>query len=59
VFSHVADEGLMNACAGQLLRYRKQLGVEEKVAIFTDIKVVLKFLTNGKLKGYFLSAYDV
>jgi hypothetical protein len=49
----------MNACAGQLLRYRKQLGVEEKVAIFTDIKVVLKFLTNGKLKGYFLSAYDV
>jgi predicted TIM-barrel enzyme len=39
VFSHVADEGLMNACAGQLLRYRKQLGIEEKVAVFTDIKV--------------------
>ena len=39
VFSHVADEGLMNACAGQLLRYRKQLGIDDKVAIYTDIKV--------------------
>lgn len=38
VFGHVADEGMMNACAGQLLRYRKQLGLENKVAIFTDIK---------------------
>ncbi|CAG2199023.1 TUBB [Mytilus edulis] len=26
VFSHVADEGIMNACAGDLLRYRKQIG---------------------------------
>ncbi len=23
VFSHVADEGLLNACAGELLRYRR------------------------------------
>lgn len=37
VFSHVADEGLMNACAGPLLRYRKQIGAEH-VAILTDIK---------------------
>ncbi|KAF7688146.1 hypothetical protein HF521_014152 [Silurus meridionalis] len=37
VFSHVADEGLMNACAGELLRYRKHIGAEH-VQIFTDIK---------------------
>ncbi|XP_060767790.1 uncharacterized protein F13E9.13, mitochondrial isoform X3 [Neoarius graeffei] len=37
VFSHVADEGLMNACAGQLLRYRKHIGAEH-IQIFTDIK---------------------
>ncbi|KAM8894149.1 uncharacterized protein F13E9.13, mitochondrial isoform 2-T2 [Spinachia spinachia] len=37
VFSHVADEGLLNACAGDLLRYRKQIGAE-RVQIFTDIK---------------------
>ncbi|CAL1603280.1 unnamed protein product [Knipowitschia caucasica] len=37
VFSHVADEGLVNACAGDLLRYRKQIGAE-RVCIFTDIK---------------------
>ncbi|XP_034427968.1 uncharacterized protein F13E9.13, mitochondrial [Hippoglossus hippoglossus] len=37
VFSHVADEGLLNACAGELLRYRKQVGAEH-VQIFTDIK---------------------
>jgi len=49
----------MNACAGQLLRYRKQLGVEEKVAIFTDIKVLQKFVTFGILKGFFLSAYEL
>ncbi|XP_028665501.1 uncharacterized protein F13E9.13, mitochondrial [Erpetoichthys calabaricus] len=37
VFSHVADEGLLNACAGELLRYRKQIGAEH-IQIFTDIK---------------------
>ncbi|KAJ8417838.1 hypothetical protein AAFF_G00226810 [Aldrovandia affinis] len=37
VFSHVADEGLLNACAGDLLRYRRGIGAEH-VQIFTDIK---------------------
>lgn len=37
VFSHVADEGLLNACAGDLLRYRKLIGADH-VRIFTDIK---------------------
>lgn len=37
VFSHVADEGLLNACAGNLLRYRKHIGADH-VKIFTDIK---------------------
>uniref|UniRef100_A0A3Q2ULT1 Zgc:162297 n=1 Tax=Fundulus heteroclitus TaxID=8078 RepID=A0A3Q2ULT1_FUNHE len=37
VFSHVADEGLLNAGAGDLLRYRKQIGADD-VQIFTDIK---------------------
>ncbi|KAJ8247345.1 hypothetical protein GJAV_G00245220 [Gymnothorax javanicus] len=37
VFSHVADEGLLNACAGDLLRYRKAIGAEH-VQIYTDIK---------------------
>uniref|UniRef100_A0A8C7DFW8 Zgc:162297 n=2 Tax=Oncorhynchus kisutch TaxID=8019 RepID=A0A8C7DFW8_ONCKI len=37
VFSHVADEGLLNACVGDLLRYGKQIKAEH-VQIFTDIK---------------------
>ncbi|XP_069463180.1 uncharacterized protein F13E9.13, mitochondrial-like [Ambystoma mexicanum] len=37
VFSHVADEGIVNACAGDLLRYRRQIGAEH-VQIFADIK---------------------
>ncbi|KAM9301981.1 uncharacterized protein F13E9.13, mitochondrial-like [Gastrophryne carolinensis] len=37
VFSHVADEGIVNACAGELLRYRKTIGAEH-IQIFTDIK---------------------
>lgn len=37
VFSHVADEGFTDSCAGTLLRYRKYLGVDD-VLIFTDIK---------------------
>jgi membrane complex biogenesis BtpA family protein len=37
VFSHVADEGLMNSCAGQLLRYRKSLAADN-VKVITDIK---------------------
>lgn len=37
VFGHVADEGYTDACAGQLLRYRKQIDAEN-VLIFTDLK---------------------
>ncbi|EDO31424.1 predicted protein [Nematostella vectensis] len=37
IFSHVADEGLMNSDAGELLRYRKQIGADD-VLVFTDIK---------------------
>ena len=38
VFSHVADEGLLETAeAGDLLRYRRQIGAES-VAVFCDIK---------------------
>uniref|UniRef100_T1J297 BtpA family membrane complex biogenesis protein n=1 Tax=Strigamia maritima TaxID=126957 RepID=T1J297_STRMM len=37
VYSHIADEGPTHACAGSLLRYRKQLKAEH-IKIFTDIK---------------------
>lgn len=37
VFSHIADEGYIEACAGELLRLRKELGAEN-IKIFTDIK---------------------
>ena len=37
VFGHVADEGYMDSCAGDLLRHRKAIGAES-VAVFTDIK---------------------
>ena len=37
VFAHVADEGIFNSDAGELLRYRKQIGAEE-ILVFTDIK---------------------
>lgn len=37
VFGHLADEGWMNSDAGELLRYRKQIGAED-VLVWTDIK---------------------
>ncbi|EEF61465.1 BtpA/SgcQ family protein [Pedosphaera parvula] len=37
VFAHVADEGFINSCAAELLRYRKQIGAE-KVQVWADIK---------------------
>ncbi|WP_321280038.1 BtpA/SgcQ family protein [Marinifilum fragile] len=37
VFGHVADEGYIDSCAGELLRYRKAIGAED-VKIYTDIK---------------------
>ncbi|XP_039270567.2 uncharacterized protein F13E9.13, mitochondrial-like [Styela clava] len=36
-FSHISDAGWVNASAGELLRYRKQIGAED-ILIFTDIK---------------------
>jgi uncharacterized protein len=37
VFGHVADEGYIDSCAAELLRYRKQI-CAENIMIFTDIK---------------------
>jgi hypothetical protein len=37
VFAHVADEGLIEASAGELLRYRRAIGAEH-IAVITDIK---------------------
>jgi len=37
VFGHLADEGYIDANAGELLRYRKAIDAEN-IAIFTDIK---------------------
>ena len=37
VFGHLADEGMMNSCAGELLRFRRKIDAEA-VMIFTDLK---------------------
>ncbi|MBJ7328154.1 MAG: hypothetical protein JHC52_12510 [Chthoniobacterales bacterium] len=37
VFGHVADEGWMDACAGTVLRYRKQIGAEH-ITVWADVK---------------------
>lgn len=37
VFAHVADEGLIEACAGELLRERSRIGAE-RIRIWTDIQ---------------------
>lgn len=36
-FAHVADEGLMESCAGELLRFRKKIGAD-RVQVWADIK---------------------
>jgi membrane complex biogenesis BtpA family protein len=39
VYGHVADEGWIDACAGELLRYRTQISAEgEAISIWADIK---------------------
>lgn len=37
VFGHLADEGMMNSDAGELLRYRKHIGAEH-INVFADVK---------------------
>lgn len=37
VFAHVADEGLIESCAADLLRYRRQIGADH-IRVFADIK---------------------
>jgi hypothetical protein len=37
VFAHVADEGLLEADAGELMRYRRAIGAE-RIRVFADIK---------------------
>jgi membrane complex biogenesis BtpA family protein len=37
VFAHVADEGVIESCAGELLRYRRAIGAD-RILVFADIK---------------------
>ena len=37
VFSHIGDEGPMNSCAADIIRYRKNIDADN-VLIFSDIK---------------------
>jgi membrane complex biogenesis BtpA family protein len=37
VFAHTADEGIIEAQAAEIMRYRKQIGAED-ILVFTDIK---------------------
>jgi membrane complex biogenesis BtpA family protein len=37
VFGHLADEGLIESCAGELLRYRRAIGAED-IKIWADVK---------------------
>lgn len=37
VFAHLGDEGYLESCAGELLRYRKMIGAEH-IRIFTDLQ---------------------
>lgn len=37
VFFYIVDEGIMNFDVGEILRYRKQIGVDN-VMVFIDIK---------------------
>ena len=37
VFAHVADEGIIEGCAGDLLRYRREIGAES-IQILADVK---------------------
>ena len=36
-FAHVADEGLIESCAGELLRFRKMIGAD-RVQVWADVK---------------------
>ena len=37
VYAHVADEGVIESCAGELLRHRRAIGAE-RVRVFADVK---------------------
>lgn len=37
VFAHVADEGIIDGCAGKILRYRRQIGADD-ILVLTDVK---------------------
>jgi membrane complex biogenesis BtpA family protein len=63
VYGHVADEGYIDSCAGDLLRYRKQINAEH-IAVFTDIKkkhsshaltADVSLVETAKTAEYFLS----
>jgi len=63
VFGHIADEGYIDANAGELLRYRKAIDAEH-IAIYTDIKKKhsshaltsdITILETAKTAAYFLS----
>ena len=63
VYAHVADEGVIESCAGELLRYRRAIGAE-RVLVFADIKkkhsahaitADVSIVETGKAAEFFLA----
>jgi membrane complex biogenesis BtpA family protein len=63
VYAHVADEGVIESCAGELLRYRRAIGAE-RVLVFADIKkkhsahaitADVSLVETGKAAEFFLA----
>src|SRR6476619_8368292 len=63
VYAHVADEGVIESSAGELLRYRRTIGAE-RVLIFADIKkkhaahaitADVSIVETGKAAEFFLA----
>ncbi|MEZ4957448.1 MAG: BtpA/SgcQ family protein [Saprospiraceae bacterium] len=63
VFGHLADEGYIDSCAGELLRYQKKIGADG-ISILTDIKkkhsshaisADIDILETAKAAAFFLS----
>jgi len=62
-YAHVADEGVIESCAGDLLRYRRAIGAE-RVLVFADIKkkhsahaitADVSIVETGKAAEFFLA----
>ncbi|CAB4070334.1 unnamed protein product [Lepeophtheirus salmonis] len=58
VFGHIGDEGYIDACAGEILRFRKSIGASDVAVLYISLIETIKAATFFDTEGVILTGKE-